>query len=76
MKILVLNAGSSSLKYQLFDMENESVIAKGLAERISMTGSTLKQEASGKEYKISRPMPTHTEAMEFVLAALLNKESG
>ena len=51
MKILVINAGSSSLKYQLIDMENEKVIAKGLCERIAIDGSRLTHKANGKEYE-------------------------
>ena len=60
MKILVVNAGSSSLKYQLIDMNNEEVIAKGLCERITMDGSLLTQTAKGKQkIVIESPMPTH-----------------
>jgi acetate kinase len=77
MKILVINAGSSSLKYQLIDMADESVVAKGLCERITMQGSVLTQTAVGKEkIVIESPMPTHKEAMELVLKALLDGENG
>ena len=77
MKILVINAGSSSLKYQLIDMENESVILKGLCERITFTGSELSQKtADGRETHIKQDMPTHKEAMELVLKAMLDKEKG
>ena len=77
MKILVVNAGSSSLKYQLIDMNNEEVIAKGLCERITMDGSLLTQTAKGKQkIVIESPMPTHKEAMELVLKALLDKDNG
>ena len=77
MKILVINAGSSSLKYQLIDMENESVLAKGLCERITFTGSELTQKtADGRETHIKQDMPTHKEAMELVLKAMLDKDNG
>ncbi|MBS6643048.1 MAG: acetate kinase [Clostridiaceae bacterium] len=71
MKILVLNCGSSSLKYQLIDMENESVIAKGLCERIGIEGSKLTHEPAGKDkYVVENPMPTHTTAIKMVMDAL------
>ena len=77
MKILVINAGSSSLKYQLIDMENESVVVKGLCERITFAGSQLSQKtADGREIVIKQDMPTHKEAMELVLKAMLDKENG
>ncbi|MEG1791275.1 MAG: acetate kinase [Clostridia bacterium] len=77
MKILVINAGSSSLKFQLTDMRDESVIAKGLCERITMPNSRLTMRAEGKEkIEIFSPMPTHKEAMELVLQALLDSENG
>lgn len=56
MKILVVNAGSSSLKYQLIDMENENVIAKGVVERINIEGSQLKHKAKGQEFVIAQPI--------------------
>ena len=67
MKILVINAGSSSLKYQLIDMKDESVIAKGLCERISIDGSVLTHKANGKEYVFKKDMPNHTVAIKMVL---------
>lgn len=77
MKILVLNAGSSSLKYQLFDMADESVIVKGICECITMKGSSLTQKTSdGRKISIKQDMPTHKEALELVLKALLDKENG
>lgn len=77
MKILVLNCGSSSLKYQLIDMDNESVIAKGLCERIGIEGSKLTHEPAGKEkYVVESPMPTHTTAIKMVMDALQNPEYG
>ncbi len=77
MKILVINAGSSSLKYQLIDMENESVVVKGLCERITFKGSVLTQKtADGRETVITQDMPSHKEAMELVLKAMLDPEKG
>ena len=76
MKILVINAGSSSLKYQLIDMDTEGVIAKGLCERIGIDGSLLTHKANGKSTEIKKDMPTHQEAIELVLQALVNKEYG
>lgn len=77
MKILVINAGSSSLKYQLIDMDNESVILKGLCERITATGGKLTQKTfDGRETEILQDMPTHKEAMQLVLKAMLDKENG
>lgn len=77
MNILVINAGSSSLKYQLFDMDDESVKAKGLCERIGMEGSRLVHKVPGKEdYVEVREMPTHKTAMQMVLAALVDAEHG
>ena len=75
MKILVLNCGSSSLKYQLIDMADESVLAKGLCERIGIEGSRLKHEGT-KEYVAESYMPTHTEAIQMVIDALLDGEHG
>ena len=77
MKILVINAGSSSLKYQLIDMDNESIIAKGLVERIGIEGGKLTHKYDGKSYEVTREMiKDHTEAMNLVLEALLSKEHG
>ncbi len=76
MKVLVINAGSSSLKYQLIDMETEGVIAKGLCERIGIDKSVLKHKANGVETVINQDMPTHQEAIKLVLDALVNKEYG
>ena len=77
MKILVINAGSSSLKYQLIDMADESVILKGLCERITATGGVLTQKTfDGRECVIKQDMPTHKEAMELVLKAMLDSEKG
>ena len=74
MKILVINAGSSSLKYQLIDMATEKAIAKGGCERIGLDGSFCKHKANGKETVINASMPTHKEAIKVVLDALVDKE--
>lgn len=76
MKILVINAGSSSLKYQLMDMTDNSVIAKGIAERIGIEGSMLTYSAGDYKIKTEKPMANHTEAMTYVLEALVDKEHG
>lgn len=77
MKILVINCGSSSLKYQLFDMNNEEVLAKGLVERIGIEGSILTQEVEDKEdYIIQEPMESHKDAIKLVLDALIDKDHG
>ena len=68
MKIFVVNAGSSSLKYQLIDMENEKVLAKGLCERIGVSGAISHKTADGRAYAAETPMPTHSEAFEAVYA--------
>ncbi|MBQ7916081.1 MAG: acetate kinase [Firmicutes bacterium] len=76
-KVLVINCGSSSLKYQLIDMETESVVAKGLAERIGIDGSRLKHQPAGKDAVVQEEaMPDHNKAVEMVLAALTDKEHG
>ena len=75
MKIFVVNAGSSSLKYQLIDMENEQVLAKGLCERIGVTGSISHKAADGRTYSAETPMPTHSEAFESVVYALTKSEA-
>jgi len=77
LKILVINAGSSSLKYQLIDMENQSVIAKGLVERIGIAGSALTHKyGDGQKFELAAEIPSHTEAMNVVLEALLDKDHG
>ncbi len=76
MKILVINAGSSSLKYQLIDMADESVIAKGLCERIAIEGSRLVHKAHGETFTFEKPMPNHTVAIKMVLDALVDKKCG
>lgn len=76
MKILVINCGSSSLKYQLFDMDNEEVLVKGLVERIGIDGSRLKQEKGDDGYIIEEDMKDHTEAVKHVFDAITDKENG
>ena len=76
MKILVINAGSSSLKFQLIDMENEQVIAKGICEEIGGK-SRFKYKVPGREdYKAEPAMPTHKEAFQLVLDTLVDAEKG
>ena len=76
MKILVINAGSSSLKYQLIEMETEQVICKGVCERVTMEKSRLVHKVGDKEVKIEHPMPDHTEALSLVLSTLTDAEYG
>lgn len=76
MKILVINSGSSSLKYQLIDMDTESVLAKGNCERIGIDGSKLVHKANGKETETLTDMPNHNVAIQLVLKALTDKEVG
>ena len=76
MKILIVNAGSSSLKYQLIDMNNENTIAKGQAERIGIQGSRLVQKARGQVYEISQPMKDHVEACRLMIDALTDQDHG
>ena len=77
MKILVINCGSSSLKYQLIDMNDESVIAKGLCERIGIAGSMLTHSAAGKDkVVIEKDMPNHQVAIELVMEALQDANHG
>ncbi|MGI6021010.1 MAG: acetate kinase [Lachnospiraceae bacterium] len=77
MNILIINAGSSSLKYQLIDMENESVKAKGICERVGMEGSVLTHKVPGMEnYVVEQAMPSHVEAVDLVLKALLDATHG
>ena len=76
MNILVINAGSSSIKYQLITMDNESVIAKGQAERIGIEGSNVKQKSAKGEIVVSAPLANHTEAMQVIVKALTDPEKG
>ena len=70
MKILVVNAGSSSLKYQLLDMTDESVIAKGNADRIGIGGHIAHKTGDGRSYEADCDFPTHTEAFEKLVEVL------
>ncbi|MDR1884922.1 MAG: acetate kinase [Synergistaceae bacterium] len=77
MKILVLNCGSSSLKYQLFDMTNESVLAKGLVERIGIAGSRIKHNRGSEESTVRETdIPDHTSAIKLVLGMMLDAGTG
>lgn len=76
MKILVVNCGSSSLKFQLIDSESEEVLAKGLCERIGIDGKISYTPAGGEKESSFKSMPTHTEAIRFVLEALTNEKTG
>jgi len=74
MKILVINCGSSSLKYQLIDMQNEEVLAKGNYERIGQGNSFVTHKVNGEKYVLENPVDNHQEALEFMLEQLLNDE--
>lgn len=77
MKILVVNCGSSSIKYQLIDMKDESVVAKGLVERIGMEGSVLTHQPAGHDkVVIKTDMPDHTVGIKLVLGAFVNSDYG
>ena len=77
MEVLVINCGSSSLKFQLIDSDNEKVLAKGLCERIGIDGSSITYE-SEKCKKVTNEieMPTHNEAIRAVINALTDKDNG
>ncbi|MBQ1311623.1 MAG: acetate kinase [Blautia sp.] len=76
MKVLVINCGSSSLKYQLIDSDTENVLAKGLCERIGIDGRLVYQKAGLDKEITEAPMPTHKEAIQMVLDALTNEKTG
>ena len=76
MKILVLNAGSSSLKYQLIDMATEKAVAKGVCDRIGIDGSLIEQKCGDKELVIKENLATHTDAFKLLLKALVDKDKG
>ena len=76
MKILVINAGSSSLKYQLFDMETGKVLAKGICEKIGLSGIITHKRPGADPYKAEHPMPSHNEALALVLQLLTDKDLG
>ncbi|MDD6479123.1 MAG: acetate kinase [Oscillospiraceae bacterium] len=75
MKVFVVNAGSSSLKYQLIETDDGSVLAKGLCERIGLSGAITHKAANGTVYEAETPMPTHSEAFEAVVYALTKSEA-
>ena len=74
MKILVVNAGSSSLKYQLFDMQAETVLAKGNCERIGIDGMITHKRPGKEDFKATPEFPDHRKAISFVLNLLTDKE--
>ena len=74
MKVLVINCGSSSLKYQLIDMDGENLLCKGLCERIGMDGSKITHQANGGKWAIESAMPTHTEAFAKVVECMTTGE--
>ena len=77
MKILVINCGSSSLKSQLYNMDNGNVLAKGLVERIGIDGSNLQHTPEGKEKVVfTQPLADHNEAIKLVIEKLTDKEVG
>jgi len=77
MKVLVINCGSSSLKYQLIDMSNEESLAQGLVERIGINGSILTQKVEGKDkYEVETPLKDHQDAIELVLKSLVHENYG
>ena len=76
MNILVINCGSSSLKYQLIDMTNEDVLCKGLVERIGIEGSVLTHKINGEKFVVEEEMKDHKKALELVLEQLLHKDHG
>ena len=76
MNILVINCGSSSLKYQLINSDSEAVLAKGLCERIGIDGRLTYQPAGGEKNVSEKAMPTHTEAIQFVIDALTDADTG
>ncbi|MGL6292455.1 acetate/propionate family kinase [Eubacterium aggregans] len=77
MNVLVINCGSSSLKYQMLDMDTEAVLAKGLAERIGIEGSVVTHQPAGKDkVKFQRPMETHKEALDIIMKYLVDPTCG
>ncbi len=76
MKVLVLNSGSSSLKYQVIDMTTEEAVAEGICERIGMDASVMTYKANGTKKEILHDMPSHKEAIDLVLKTLQDKDSG
>ncbi len=76
MLILVINSGSSSLKYRLYDMDGESLISRGLVERIGFESAIFHHIANGKEHTVEQPIPDHAVAFELLVKALLDRDHG
>ena len=76
MKILVVNCGSSSIKYQLIDMETEGVMAKGYLEKIGLPDSFLTHTVEGEKHKTEKAIANHEEGIELVLSELQHEEYG
>ncbi|MCI9197383.1 MAG: acetate kinase, partial [Lachnospiraceae bacterium] len=76
MNVLVINCGSSSLKFQLINSDTEAVLAKGLCERIGIDGRLVYQPANGDKETTEADMPTHKQAIQLVLNALMNEKTG
>ena len=76
MKILVINSGSSSLKYQVIDMETDEMLAKGNYERIGQAGSFLTHKVKGIKHRFEHEVKNHEEAIKFILARILNNHYG
>ncbi len=76
MKVLVINCGSSSIKYQLYDAQAEQVLAEGVVARIREGGSYLRHKAKGKTWQFDVPVPSHREGFELIIQSLLDREYG
>ena len=76
MNVLVINCGSSSLKYQVINSDTEGVLAKGLCERIGIDGRLVYEPAGGEKEITQSPMPTHKQAIQMVMDALVNEKTG
>jgi len=75
-KILVINCGSSSIKYQLLEMDNETVLAKGLLERIGISGSRLKHKKGSEKYEIDEDVVNHKEGLNLIISTLTDEKLG
>ena len=76
MKILVLNCGSSSLKYQLIDVDTQTVMTKGLLERIGLAQGVFSYTSKGEKHIVECPIPNHTEGLRMVMDALIDGKTG
>ncbi len=76
MKVLVINCGSSSIKYELFEMEGEEVLARGLLEKIGEKGSLLSHHSQGEDLKIEKDIANHKDGLELIVQVLMDKEKG